>query len=149
MEKSQSLCKKSRLFLKFYKTSREYQEIKTKSWQYQENQEKWIPWVKVQNIGQAIIKSSTRTALTPILFGLGVELDHVFGWKWLLDSLARVGFSVAWMKLNYTNSSVLKQQFNWLVKLFKLLFCSVECWQRWSWHSNLPSMEKKPSMEWE
>ena len=34
--------------------------------------------VKVQSIGQAIIKSSTRTALTPILFGLGVELDHVF-----------------------------------------------------------------------
>ena len=35
--------------------------------------------VKVQSIGQAIIKSSTRTALTPILFGLGVELDLVFG----------------------------------------------------------------------
>ena len=51
----------------------------------------WIPYnlqklsrvliqseVKVQSIGQVIIKSSTRTALTPILFGLGVELDHVF-----------------------------------------------------------------------
>ena len=35
--------------------------------------------VKVQSIGQAIKKSSTRTALTPILFGLGVELDLVFG----------------------------------------------------------------------
>ena len=50
--------------------------------------------VKVQSIGQAIIKSSTRTALTPILFGLGVELDHVFGSKWLFDHLARLGFSV-------------------------------------------------------
>ena len=37
--------------------------------------------VKVQSIGQAIIKSSTRTALTPTLFGLGVELDHMFGSK--------------------------------------------------------------------
>ena len=51
MEKSQSLYKKSRLFLKFYKISREYQEIKTKfskSWQYQENQEnqdQWTPWI--------------------------------------------------------------------------------------------------------
>ena len=33
--------------------------------------------VKVENIGQVIIKLSTRAALTPILFGLGVELDHV------------------------------------------------------------------------
>ena len=37
--------------------------------------------VKVQSIGQAIIKSSIRTALTPTLFGLGVELDHMFGSK--------------------------------------------------------------------
>ena len=50
--------------------------------------------VKVQSIGKAIIKSSTKTALTTILFGLGVELDDVFGSKWLLDHLARLGFSV-------------------------------------------------------
>ena len=37
--------------------------------------------LKVQSIGQAIIKSSFRTALTPTLFGLVVELDHVFGSK--------------------------------------------------------------------
>ena len=49
MEKSQSLYKKSRLFLKFYKISREYQEIKTKFSklrQYQENhenQDQWTP----------------------------------------------------------------------------------------------------------
>ena len=49
---------------------------------------------KVQSIGQAIIKSSFRTTLTPTLFGLVVELDHVFGSKWLLDHLARLGFSV-------------------------------------------------------
>ena len=41
------------------------------------------------------------------------------------------------MNLNYTVSSVVDQQFNWLVKLFKLLFCSVECWQCRSQHSNL------------
>ena len=46
MKKSQSLYKKSRLFLKFYKISSEYQENKTKfskSWQYQENQDQWTP----------------------------------------------------------------------------------------------------------
>ena len=30
------------------------------------------------------------------LFGLGVELDHVFGSKWLVNELARLGFSVSY-----------------------------------------------------
>ena len=50
--------------------------------------------VKVQSIGQAIITLFSRTAPTAILFGLSVELDHVFESKWLLDHLARLGFSV-------------------------------------------------------
>ena len=43
MEKSQSLYKKSRLFVKFYKISREYQDIKNKffkSWPHQEKVKK-------------------------------------------------------------------------------------------------------------
>ena len=33
--------------------------------------------VKVQSIGQAIIKLSTRTALTPILFGLSLDQNRL------------------------------------------------------------------------
>ena len=50
--------------------------------------------VNVQSIGQAIIKLPIRTALSAILFGLGVELDPVFESKWLLDHLVMLRFSV-------------------------------------------------------
>ena len=50
--------------------------------------------VNVQSIGQAIIKLPIRTALSAILFGLGVELDPVFEPKWLLDHLVMLRFSV-------------------------------------------------------
>ena len=63
--------------------------------------------VKVQSIGQAIIKSSTRTVLTPILSGLGVELDHAFASKWFIDHLARLGFSVMSDEVNLYKQSVL------------------------------------------
>ena len=49
---------------------------------------------KVESIGQAVIKLSTRTALTHILFGLSVELDHVF-----LDHLKENGFLIIWAGL--------------------------------------------------
>ena len=63
--------------------------------------------IKVESIGQAIIKSSTRAALTPMLFCLGVELDHVFGSKWLLDHLARLGFSITSDEVKLFKHSVL------------------------------------------
>ena len=36
-----------------------------------------------------------RSCIPPILFGLGVEADHVVGSKWLVNELSRLGFSVS------------------------------------------------------
>ena len=66
--------------------------------------------VKVESIDQA--KSSTITSLTPLLFGSGVELDHVFGSKWLLDHLARLGFSVTSDEVKLYKQSILMSNSN-------------------------------------
>ena len=122
----------------------------------------WIPYnlqkllrvliqsdVKVQSIGQAIIKSSTRTALTPILYGLGVELDHVFGSKWLLDHLARFGFSVTSDEVKLYKQSVLLSSSN-LIDLSNDSNCSFAQWSADNVDHNTATLdEKKPSMEWE
>ena len=47
--------------------------------------------LKQVSIGQALIHAARpRSSLPPILFGTAVELDHVFGSKWLLIELRRL-----------------------------------------------------------
>ena len=83
--------------------------------------------VKVQTIGQSIIKSSTRTVLTSILFGLGVELDHAFGSKWFIDHLVRRGFSVTSDKVKLYRQSVLSSNSH-LIDLSNFSNCSFAQW---------------------
>ena len=46
-------------------------------------------------IGQSIVHACRpKSTMPPILFGLTIELDHVFGSKWLLTELNRLGFSL-------------------------------------------------------
>src|SRR6218665_846920 len=52
--------------------------------------------VKQLAIANAIVQAARpRSVISPILFGLGVQMDHTFGSKWLIDQLARLGFSVS------------------------------------------------------
>ena len=49
--------------------------------------------IKKSSLSQCIIKAAKpRSALPPILFGLGVECDHIFGSKWLINELFQMGF---------------------------------------------------------
>ena len=50
--------------------------------------------IKRAAIGHAIISGSRANFNTPILFGVGVELDHCFGSKWLNNQMSRLGFSI-------------------------------------------------------
>ncbi len=53
--------------------------------------------LKQTSIGHAIVQATRhKSVIMPILFGLGVEMDHVFGSKWLVNELARLGFSVSY-----------------------------------------------------
>ena len=71
-----------------------------------DNWNKWLPEslkqflsmiikspARQNSIGQSIVFTSRpRTSLPPIPFGLGIEMDHVFGSKWLITELKSVGF---------------------------------------------------------
>ena len=83
--------------------------------------------VKVQSIGQSIIKSSTRTVLTSILFRLGVELDHAFGSKWFIDHLAKLSVSVTSDEVKLYRQSVLSSNSH-LVDLSNYSNCSFAQW---------------------
>ena len=51
--------------------------------------------LKQTSIGHAIVLAARpRSVITPALFGLGVEMDHVFGSKWLINELSSLGFSI-------------------------------------------------------
>ena len=67
--------------------------------------------VKSSSICQCIIRPSRpRTALPPLLFGLGIECDHVFGSKWLVNELFKLGFSISYSEVNRLKKSLVANQ---------------------------------------
>ena len=58
-----------------------------------------LPELKQNNIGQSIIQAARRRlVITPVLFGLGIEMDQVFGLKCSLMSWHSRDFSLPMMK---------------------------------------------------
>ena len=48
-----------------------------------------ISEVKQNSIGHAIVQASwPRSVIAPIMFGVGTEMEHVFGSKWLINELS-------------------------------------------------------------
>ena len=51
-----------------------------------------------------------RSFIPPILFGLAVEADHVFGSRWLIDELHQVGFSASYSEVTrFKQSAVIEE----------------------------------------
>ena len=71
-----------------------------------------VPNVKQQiSIGQCITKAAKpRSFLPPVLFGLGVEMDHMFGSRWLIDELFRLGFSMSYNEVNRFRQAVVQSE---------------------------------------
>ncbi|KAG1687917.1 hypothetical protein GQR58_008201 [Nymphon striatum] len=64
--------------------------------------------LKQQSIGQSIVFAARpRSVIPPIMFGLGVELDHVFGFKWLIEELSHLGFSVSYQEVTRFKQSAM------------------------------------------
>ena len=58
-------------------------------------------------IGQVIVSCSRpRSAVLPIPFGLGVDMDKMFGSRWLIDELSKLGFSVSYDEVKRYKQSV-------------------------------------------
>ena len=67
--------------------------------------------LKQASIGQAIVSASRpRSCISPILFGLGVDSDKVFGSRWLLTELSRLGFSVSYDEVRRYKRNVVKNE---------------------------------------
>ena len=71
-----------------------------------------VPSVTKQvSIGQCLLKAARpRSVIPPLLFGLGVEMDHVFGSKWLINELSRLGFSISYDEVTKYKQSVVKNE---------------------------------------
>jgi hypothetical protein len=59
-------------------------------------------------IGHTIVQAARpRSAVSPVLCGIGVSVDHVLGSKWMIQMLARLGFSISYDEVNkYKQSSL-------------------------------------------
>ena len=69
--------------------------------------------VKQSSIGQCILKAIRPNSFTPaLLFGLGVEVDHMFGSKWLVNELAKLGFSISYDEVTKFKQSVVLDESN-------------------------------------
>ena len=67
--------------------------------------------IKQNSIGHSIVQSARpRSVITPTLFGVGVEMDHVFGSRWLVDELSRLGFSISYDEVNRYKQSVIESE---------------------------------------
>ena len=85
--------------------------------------EKWIPKalstflshftsseLRQESIGQAIVKLSSPQQIPPILFGLSVEIDNLFGSRWLIDEVFKLGFGVSYNEvMRFKQACVLNQ----------------------------------------
>ena len=89
-----------------------------------EKEKDWLPYylrlvlesiikypLKQASIGQAIVGAvRPRSSVPPILFGVGVQLDHVFGSKWLLSELNRLGFCTSPDNVNRYKQAVVENE---------------------------------------
>ena len=61
-------------------------------------------------IGHTILSASRRNFHSPLLFGLGVQLDHSFGSKWLNTHLSCLGFSVTYSQVRQYKKAVMESE---------------------------------------
>ena len=65
--------------------------------------------VKQIAIGHSIVQACRpRSVMSPVLFGVGVSVDHVLGAQWLVKELCSLGFSVSADEVNRYKQSVVQ-----------------------------------------
>ena len=75
--------------------------------------------IKQPTIGQSLIKAmKAKSVIPPLLFGLGVEIDHIVGSKILIIELAKLGFSIRYDEVNRFKQSALHKKMKFSIKDF-------------------------------
>ena len=63
--------------------------------------------LKQISLAQCIVNAiKTRSSIAPIMFGLGIEVEKVFGSKWLIIELNKLGFSISSTETTLCKQSV-------------------------------------------
>jgi len=65
-------------------------------------------YTKVSSLKERTRQLRLRSALSPLLFGIGVSLDHMFGSRSMLDMLSRLGFSASYDEVNHYKQCVVQ-----------------------------------------
>ena len=55
-----------------------------------------------------VYSTRPRSVIPPIPIGVGIEMDHIFGSKWLINKLSLLGFSVSYDEVNRYKQSVIE-----------------------------------------
>ena len=64
--------------------------------------------LRQNSIDQAIVQAAKPgSTVMPVPFGLAVQLDHVFGSRWLLDELYQLGFCSSFTEVTRFKQSVM------------------------------------------
>jgi len=74
--------------------------------------------IKQESIGQCIVKAAASTKIPPMMFALGVEVDHLFGSRWLNDELFKLGFAISYSEVTRFKQASLSQPVNDQMKRF-------------------------------
>ena len=65
--------------------------------------------LKQSSLAQAVIQAARpQSSIMPLLFGLGVQLDHEFGSEFLLMQLSRLGFCISYNAITRFKTSVMQ-----------------------------------------
>ena len=79
--------------------------------------------IKQVGIGQCIIYAARPRSIMPtLLFGLGIELEHMYGSRWLLDELHRLGFCITYGETVRFKQSVLQKNENTVAPSYETSF---------------------------
>ena len=80
--------------------------------------------------------------MSPILFVVGVKMDHMFGSKWQLIELSRLGFSVSADEVTrYKQSTVVNENVNDIIK--SVIQGSFSQWSGDNVNDNVSSLDDK------
>ena len=65
--------------------------------------------VKCFAMSNAVLQAlRPRSVISPVVLGVSVEMDQVFGSCWLVDELSQLGFSVSYDEVTWYKQSVLQ-----------------------------------------
>ena len=103
--------KEKKLQYRLLPVNRRRKQLKRSSYLYLFMETLFPCELKQSSISQYILKAvKPRSIIPPILLGLGVELDHVFSWRSLINELYKLGLCMSYREIAKFKQEVVANQ---------------------------------------